>query len=80
MPSWARLTADDGENIGELVFGQADTSKFDASTTQTLDVTSTDGFWQTAMAAVQVNGQAVVANRQAIHDTGKLALDRFARS
>nr|XP_019014861.1 endopeptidase [Kwoniella pini CBS 10737]OCF53642.1 endopeptidase [Kwoniella pini CBS 10737] len=60
----------DGENNGELVFGQADTSKFDASTTQSLRVTSDDGFWQIDMAAVNVDGVEVVQGRQAILDTG----------
>ena len=60
----------DGENNGELVFGQADTSKFDSSTTQTLPVSSNNGFWQIAMPAVTVNGQDISTNRQAILDTG----------
>lgn len=60
----------DGENDGELVFGQADASKFDPSTTQTLPVTSDDGFWQVTMSAVTIDGQDAVINRQAILDTG----------
>ncbi|KIR30403.1 endopeptidase [Cryptococcus deuterogattii LA55] len=60
----------DGENDGELVFGQADASKFDPSTTQTLPVTSSDGFWQVSMSAVTIDGQDAVVNRQAILDTG----------
>lgn len=60
----------DGENDGELVFGQADASKFDPSTTQTLPVTSSDGFWQVALSAVTIDGQDAVVNRQAILDTG----------
>ncbi|OWT41054.1 endopeptidase [Cryptococcus neoformans Bt1] len=60
----------DGENGGELVFGQADASKFDPSTTQTLPVTSNDGFWQVTMSAVTIDGQDAVVNRQAILDTG----------
>ncbi|WVQ85443.1 hypothetical protein IAT38_007608 [Cryptococcus sp. DSM 104549] len=61
---------DDGENNGELVFGQANTAKIDAATTQTLPLTSTDGFWQVAMAAASVDGTAAVTGRQAILDTG----------
>lgn len=60
----------DVENGGELVFGQADASKFDPSTTQTLPVTSNDGFWQVTMSAVTIDGQDAVVNRQAILDTG----------
>lgn len=60
----------DGENDGELVFGQADASKFVPSTTQTLPVTSSDGFWQVSMSAVTIDGQDAVVNRQAILDTG----------
>ena len=65
-----QLISADGENNGELVFGQADTSKFDASTTQTLEVTSPQGFWQVAMSAVTVNDADTSTNRQAILDTG----------
>ena len=60
----------DGSNDGEIVFGQADSSKFDPSTTQTLEVTSTNGFWQIPLSAVSVNGNSVVTGRQAILDTG----------
>ncbi|WVO19794.1 uncharacterized protein IAS62_001084 [Cryptococcus decagattii] len=55
----------DGENDGELVFGQADASKFDPSTTQTLPVTSSDGFWQVAIAIAfheLINGSASIGN------------------
>nr|XP_018267070.1 endopeptidase [Kwoniella dejecticola CBS 10117]OBR89228.1 endopeptidase [Kwoniella dejecticola CBS 10117] len=67
-----RLT--DGENNGELVFGQADTAKIDASTTQTLQVSSNDGFWQVEMGAVTVDGVQAVGARQAILDTGNLMI------
>ncbi|TYJ53726.1 hypothetical protein B9479_005633 [Cryptococcus floricola] len=60
----------DGDNNGELVFGQADDAKIDAATTQTLKLTSTDGFWQVAMSAVSVDGQSAVTGKQAILDTG----------
>ncbi|WVQ71263.1 hypothetical protein IAR50_000789 [Cryptococcus sp. DSM 104548] len=61
---------DDGDNSGELVFGQPDDAKIDASTTQTMQLTSTDGFWQVAMSAVSVDGQSAVTGKQAILDTG----------
>ncbi|WVQ97163.1 hypothetical protein IAU59_004273 [Kwoniella sp. CBS 9459] len=60
----------DGENNGELVFGQADPAKLDSSTTQTLPLTSDDGFWQVEMRSVNVDGTSVVSTRQAILDTG----------
>ncbi|WVN90263.1 uncharacterized protein L203_105499 [Cryptococcus depauperatus CBS 7841] len=60
----------DGINNGELVFGQADKAKIDASTTQTLRLSSSDGFWQVEMAAVTVDGHDIVTGRQAILDTG----------
>ncbi|RSH92580.1 hypothetical protein EHS25_008025 [Saitozyma podzolica] len=60
----------DGENNGEIVFGSADTSKFDASTTQTLDVSSTNGFWQVPLSAITVNNADTSTGRQAILDTG----------
>ncbi|WVQ62327.1 uncharacterized protein L199_000466 [Kwoniella botswanensis] len=60
----------DGENNGELVFGQANTAKLDATTTQTLQVTSQEGFWQVDMAAVTIDGTNAVTGRQAILDTG----------
>ncbi|WWC99551.1 hypothetical protein V866_006455 [Kwoniella sp. B9012] len=63
-----RLT--DGENNGELVFGQANNAKLDATTTQTLQVTSQEGFWQVDMAAVTIDGTDAVTGRQAILDTG----------
>ncbi|CAD6565741.1 MAG: hypothetical protein TREMPRED_001717 [Tremellales sp. Tagirdzhanova-0007] len=62
--------AADGSNDGEIVFGQADSSKFDASTTQTLPVVTSDGTWQVDMKAVTVNGKVVTANTQALLDTG----------
>ncbi|WWC86133.1 uncharacterized protein L201_001004 [Kwoniella dendrophila CBS 6074] len=63
-----RLT--DGENNGELVFGQADTSKYDPATTQTLKISSDEGFWQIEMAGVTIDGVQVLNGRQAILDTG----------
>ena len=60
----------DGGNDGEIVFGSVDTSKFDAATTQTLDVSSNNGFWQIAMGGITVNGQPAIQGRQAIMDTG----------
>nr|XP_019049096.1 endopeptidase [Kwoniella bestiolae CBS 10118]OCF28026.1 endopeptidase [Kwoniella bestiolae CBS 10118] len=63
-----RLT--DGENNGELVFGQANTAKLDPTTTQTLEVTSQEGFWEVDMAAVSIDGVDAVTGRQAILDTG----------
>ncbi|KAK6905569.1 hypothetical protein I203_106399 [Kwoniella mangroviensis CBS 8507] len=63
-----RLT--DGENNGELVFGQANNAKLDSTTTQTLQVTSLEGFWQVDMAAVTIDGTNAVTGRQAILDTG----------
>ncbi|WVF70803.1 hypothetical protein IAT40_005597 [Kwoniella sp. CBS 6097] len=60
----------DGENNGELVFAQANTAKLDATTTQTLPLTSDDGFWQVEMRSVNVDGVEAVASRQAILDTG----------
>ncbi|OCF41401.1 hypothetical protein I317_04792 [Kwoniella heveanensis CBS 569] len=60
----------DGENNGELVFGQANTAKLDSRTTQTLPVTSDDGFWQVEMLCVRVDGVEAVGSRQAILDTG----------
>ncbi len=78
----------DGVNDGEIVFGSADTSKFDASTTQVGDLLSTEtltkrlqtlpasspnGFWQAAMGAVTVNGKVVASERQAVLDSGKEA-------
>ncbi|KAK4684672.1 hypothetical protein P7C73_g5497, partial [Tremellales sp. Uapishka_1] len=60
----------DGTNDGEINFGAADSSKLDASTTQTLAVSSNDGFWQVALGAVTVNGANVLTGRQAILDTG----------
>ncbi|RSH85382.1 hypothetical protein EHS25_004778 [Saitozyma podzolica] len=60
----------DGENVGEVVFGSADTSKLDSSTTQSLNVSSSDGFWQVNMPAVTVNNAETSTARQAILDTG----------
>ncbi|ORY29022.1 aspartic peptidase domain-containing protein [Naematelia encephala] len=60
----------DGENDGEIIFGQPDTSKFDPAMTQVLPVSSESGFWQVAMADVTVNGQSTAQTRQAILDTG----------
>ncbi|GFZ43160.1 hypothetical protein JCM24511_00879 [Saitozyma sp. JCM 24511] len=70
----------DGENNGEIVFGQADTSKLDASTTQTLDVSSTNGFWQVPLSAITVNNADTSTGRQAILDTGRDADHRSAGS
>ncbi|EIW72675.1 hypothetical protein TREMEDRAFT_66993 [Tremella mesenterica DSM 1558] len=64
----------DGQNDGELVFGRADSSKLDASTTQTLPVTSQNGFWQVALGGVTVDGKVVSQQRQAILDTGTTLL------
>ncbi|ORX34252.1 aspartic peptidase domain-containing protein [Kockovaella imperatae] len=60
----------DGNNDGEIVFGQADPNKFDPSTTQTMAVSSSNGFWQVPLGAVIVNGDTVVSGRQVILDTG----------
>ena len=60
----------DGFNDGEIVFGAADPAKFDASTMQTISVSSNNGFWQIPLGAVSVNGQVTSTGKQVIIDTG----------
>lgn len=68
-PTRTEIVAD-GENNGELAFGQVNKAKLDPGTTQILPVSSTRGFWQVDMGDVNVNGEVVATARQAILDTG----------
>lgn len=68
--SYALGRTADGVNDGELTIGGTNKALADAATSQVLPVTSATGFWDTAMASVQVDGQVAVTNRVAILDTG----------
>lgn len=59
----------DDTNIGQVTFGGVDSTKFTGSLT-TVKNTSPDGFWETAVSAITVNGKTVLSTKSAIMDTG----------
>ncbi|KAF9453437.1 acid protease [Macrolepiota fuliginosa MF-IS2] len=61
----------DNKNDGEITFGGTDPTKFDPASVVTLPNVNTQGFWESAMDAVSVNGQSLnLQGRTAILDTG----------
>ncbi|RDB25910.1 putative aspartic-type endopeptidase CTSD [Hypsizygus marmoreus] len=61
----------DNKNDGEITFGGLDTTKFDAQTLVTLENVSEQGFWESAMDAVAVDGTDLgLEGRTVILDTG----------
>jgi hypothetical protein len=61
----------DNLNDGEITFGALDPSKFDASTLTVVPNVNTQGFWESALDAVTVDGQdAGLQGRTSIMDTG----------
>ncbi|KXN91695.1 putative aspartic-type endopeptidase CTSD [Leucoagaricus sp. SymC.cos] len=61
----------DNKNDGEITFGGTDSAKFDSATVVDLPNVSQQGFWESAMDAVSVDGKSLGLNgRTAILDTG----------
>jgi hypothetical protein len=61
----------DNKNDGEITFGALDQTKFDANTLETLANVNKQGFWESDMAAVSVDGKDLgLQGRTAILDTG----------
>lgn len=61
----------DNKNDGEITFGGLDTTKFNPATLVTLPNVSKQGFWESAMDSVSVDGTDLgLTGRTAILDTG----------
>ncbi|KAH8822817.1 acid protease [Flagelloscypha sp. PMI_526] len=68
----------DKKNDGQITFGALDTSLFDPATLVELPNVSKDGFWESAVDGITVDGQApaIQGQRTAILDTGMISLAR----
>jgi len=71
ITSYKISRASDNKNDGEITFGALDDTKFDPATLVVTKNVNTQGFWESALDAITVDGQDTgLQGRTAIMDTG----------